>query len=50
MLGESVDPDRPRDLSMVISTVTSATAVVGLVAARRHHLRTAVIATGFRWR
>jgi hypothetical protein len=38
--------DRPRDVSMVISTVTSATAVVGLVAARRHHLRTAVIATG----
>jgi hypothetical protein len=38
--------DRPRDVSMVISTVTSATAVAGLVAARRHHLRTAVVATG----
>jgi hypothetical protein len=38
--------DRPRDASMVISIVTSVTAVAGLVAARRHHLRTAVITTG----
>ena len=38
--------DRPRDASMVISIVTSVTAVAGLVAARRHHLRAAVITTG----
>jgi len=38
--------DRPRDASMVISAVTSAVSVLALVAARRHHLRTAVIATG----
>jgi choline-glycine betaine transporter len=36
---------RPRDVSMVISVVTSAVAVGALVAARRHHLRTAIIAT-----
>jgi choline-glycine betaine transporter len=47
MLGEErwiLDP--PRDVSMVISVVTSVVAVFALVAARRHHVRTAVIATG----
>ena len=38
--------DRPRDVSMVLSAVTSAVAVFALMAARRHHLRAAVIATG----
>jgi hypothetical protein len=38
--------DRPRDASMVISAVTGAVSVGALVAARRHHLRTVVIATG----
>ena len=38
--------DRPRDASMVISAITSAVAVSGLIAARRHHLRAAVVATG----
>ena len=38
--------DRPRDVSMVVSAVTSAVAVRALIAARRHHLRAAVIATG----
>jgi hypothetical protein len=37
--------DRPRDVSMVISAVTSVAAVFALIAARRHHLRAAVIAT-----
>lgn len=38
--------DRPRDVSMVLSALTSAVAVFALIAARRHHLRAAVIATG----
>ncbi|MDT5323200.1 MAG: hypothetical protein QOF25_352 [Mycobacterium sp.] len=38
--------DRPRDESMVISAVTGAVSVGALVAARRHHLRTAIIAAG----
>jgi hypothetical protein len=38
--------DRPRDASMVLSAVTGAVSVGALVAARHHHLRTAVIATG----
>ena len=38
--------DRPRDVSMVVSAATSAVAVRALIAARRHHLRAAVIATG----
>ena len=38
--------ERPRDLSMVISVVTSAVAVVALIAARRHRGRVAVVATG----
>ena len=38
--------DRPRDVSMALSAVTSGVAVVALIAARRHHLRAAVIATG----
>lgn len=38
--------DRPRDVSMVISAATSAVAVFALIAARRHHLRTAAVATG----
>jgi hypothetical protein len=47
MLGEEQwIVDRPRDVSMILSVVTSAAAVVGLVAARRHHLRAAAIATG----
>ncbi|KAA0083299.1 hypothetical protein CIW52_12780 [Mycolicibacterium sp. P9-64] len=38
--------DRPRDATMVLSAVTGAISVGALVAARRHHLRTTVIATG----
>jgi hypothetical protein len=38
--------DRPRDASMVLSAATSAIAMVALIAARRRHLHTAVIATG----
>ena len=38
--------DRPHDVSMVLSAVTSAVAVFALIAARRHHLRATVIATG----
>ena len=38
--------DRPRDASMVISAVTSAVALCALIAARRRHLRAAVITTG----
>jgi Family of unknown function (DUF6653) len=38
--------DRPRDVSVVLSAVTSGVAVVALIAARRHHLRATVIATG----
>ena len=38
--------DHPRDVSMALSAVTSGVAVVALIAARRHHLRAAVIATG----
>ena len=46
MLGEEGwIQDRPRDVSMVVSVVTSVAAVCGLVAARRHRLRGAVVAT-----
>jgi hypothetical protein len=46
MLGEEQwIVDRPRDASMVLSTVAGAISVGALVAARRHHLRAAVIAT-----
>ena len=38
--------DRPRDVSMLISVVASAVAAFALFAARRHHLRSAIIATG----
>ncbi len=38
--------DRPHDGSMVISAVTSAVAVCALIAARRHHLRGAIVAAG----
>lgn len=38
--------DRPRDATMVLSAVTGAISVGALLAARRHHLRTTVIATG----
>ena len=38
--------ERPRDVSMVVSAVTSAVAVGALIAARRHHLRVAAVATG----
>jgi hypothetical protein len=45
MLGEERwTVERPRDLSMVLSGITSAAAIVALVAARRHHLRVAAIA------
>ena len=46
MLGEELwILDRPRDASMVLSAVTGAISVGALLAARRHHLRAAVIAT-----
>lgn len=46
MLGEELwIVERPRDVSMAISAGTSAVAVFALVAARRHRLRSAVIAT-----
>jgi len=38
--------DRPRDASMVLSAITGAVSVGALAAARRHRLRTAVVATG----
>ena len=38
--------ERPRDASTVVTAVTGAVSVCALVAARRHHLRTVVIATG----
>ncbi len=37
--------DRPRDVSMVLSAVTSGVAVFALLAARRHQLRSAAVAT-----
>jgi hypothetical protein len=46
MLGEEQwIVDRPRDASMVLSAVTGAISVGALVAAKRHHLRAAVVAT-----
>jgi hypothetical protein len=46
MLGEEQwIVDRPRDVSTVLGVVSSTAAVVALVAARRHRLRTAVAAT-----
>ncbi len=46
MLGEEQwIVDRPRDASMVLSAVTGAISVGALVAARRHDLRVAVLAT-----
>jgi hypothetical protein len=38
--------DRPHDVSMAISVVISGVAVGAVIAARRHHLRSAIIATG----
>ena len=38
--------DRPRDMSMALSLITSGVAVRAVIAARHHHLRSAVIATG----
>jgi hypothetical protein len=37
--------DRPLDVSMVLSAVTSGVAVFALLAARRHHVRAAAVAT-----
>jgi hypothetical protein len=46
MLGEEQwIVDRPRDVSTVLGVVSSTAAVVAIVAARRHRLRTAVAAT-----
>jgi len=46
MLGEELwIVDRPRDATMILSAVTSAVSIGALVAARRHHLRTTVVAT-----
>lgn len=46
MLGEELwIVDRPRDAAMILSAVTSAISIGALVAARRHRLRTAVVAT-----
>jgi hypothetical protein len=46
MLGEELwIVDRPRDATMILSAATSAISVGALVAARRHHLRTTVVAT-----
>jgi hypothetical protein len=46
MLGEELwISRRPRDVAMLVSAVTSAAALCALVAARRHRLLPAVIAT-----
>ncbi|OBI47143.1 hypothetical protein A5708_01550 [Mycobacterium colombiense] len=45
MLGEELwISGRPRDAAVLVSSATSAAALVALVAARRHRLRPAVIA------
>jgi hypothetical protein len=47
MLGEELwITRRPRDAAMAVSVLTSATALVGVVAARRRRLIPAVAATG----
>jgi hypothetical protein len=38
--------DRPGDMSMALSLVTSGVAVGAVMAARRHHVRSAIVATG----
>jgi hypothetical protein len=46
MLGEELwISRRPRDVAMAVSAVTSAVSVFAVVAARRHRLRPAAIAT-----